>query len=168
MKLTFDNFETPLGDMTAACTETGAICLLDFTDCQDRWQGILQRRFGSYGYVSQNNPQGIRDRMTEYFTGSDPRTAFDGVQIDTDGTPFQRTVWQALQDIPYGETISYSELANRAASPKAVRAVGTANGRNPVAIIVPCHRVIARDGSLAGYAGGVTRKQKLLTLEGAL
>ncbi len=168
MNLTFDSFETPLGEMTAAGTEAGALCLLDFSDCRDRWQGILQRRFGSYEHVNQNNPQGIRDRMTEYFTGSDPRTAFDGVRIDIDGTPFQRTVWKALQGIPYGETISYSELANRAASPKAVRAVGSANGRNPVAIIIPCHRVIARDGSLAGYAGGVTRKRKLLALEGAL
>ena len=168
MNLTFDSFETPLGNMTASVTETGALCLLDFTDCRDRWQGILERRFGSFVSQDGKNPQGIRDRMADYFNGTPSRTAFNGVQIDTGGTPFQQTVWKALQEIPYGETISYSELASRASSPKAVRAVGSANGRNPIAIIVPCHRVIALNGSLAGYAGGVGRKEKLLALEGAL
>ncbi|MNQ62441.1 Methylated-DNA--protein-cysteine methyltransferase [compost metagenome] len=82
------------------------------------------------------------------------------------GTTFQQEVWQALQGIPYGQTTSYSELAERIGKPKSVRAVGTANGANPIAIVIPCHRVIGRDGSLTGYAGGLSRKAQLLKLEG--
>jgi methylated-DNA-[protein]-cysteine S-methyltransferase len=82
------------------------------------------------------------------------------------GTPFQQAVWQALQDIPYGRTISYGKLAERIGRPRSIRAVGTANGANPISIIIPCHRVIGRDGSLTGYAGGLPRKALLLKLEG--
>lgn len=81
------------------------------------------------------------------------------------GTPFQRTVWNALREIPYGETVSYADVARRVGRPSAVRAVGAANGRNPLAIVVPCHRVIGSDGSLTGYAGGLEMKRALLTLE---
>jgi len=165
MILYVDTFETPLGDMTAAATATGAICLLDFSDCRNRSDRLLRRRFGPFDTVSRENPQDIRDRLARYFKGEHPRTAFAGLNLDSGGTPFQKTVWTALRDIPYGETISYSELAIRAKSPRAVRAVGSANGRNPVAIVIPCHRVIAKNGTLAGYAGGVARKQKLLALE---
>jgi methylated-DNA-[protein]-cysteine S-methyltransferase len=84
------------------------------------------------------------------------------------GSPFQRSVWRGLYEIPYGETISYGELANRLENPSAVRAVGTANGMNPISIIVPCHRVIGRDGSLTGYGGGLDIKLKLLQHEGIL
>ena len=101
---------------------------------------------------------------TEYFAGG--RTDFD-VPLELAGTDFQRRVWSALRDIPYGETISYGELARRVGNPGAVRAVGLANGRNPVAIIVPCHRVIGADGSLTGYGGGLDRKAWLLDHEAA-
>lgn len=84
------------------------------------------------------------------------------------GTPFQMQVWQALTTIPYGETWSYQDLANAIGNPKAVRAVGLANGKNPISVIVPCHRVIGKNGKLTGYAGGVERKKKLLSLEQAL
>ncbi len=103
-------------------------------------------------------------QLEEYFAGD--RTGFD-VPLELTGTEFQRRVWSALRDIPYGETISYGELARRVGSPAAVRAVGLANGRNPVAIIVPCHRVIGADGSLTGYGGGLDRKAWLLDLEAA-
>ena len=168
MKLYFDTFATPLGDMTVAAMESGAICLLDFCDGQERSEALLKRRFGSFDRMERENPQGIRDRMANYFTGDTARTAFEGLHLDIHGTPFQNTVWKVLGEIPYGETISYSELARRATSPKAVRAVGSANGQNPVSIVIPCHRVIAKNGTLAGYAGGMERKQKLLALEGSL
>lgn len=101
-------------------------------------------------------------QLDEYFAGE--RTVFD-VPVELHGTPFQRQVWRALCDIPYGRTISYGELARRIDNPSAVRAVGLANGRNPVSVIVPCHRVIGADGSLTGYGGGVERKRRLLDLE---
>jgi methylated-DNA-[protein]-cysteine S-methyltransferase len=106
----------------------------------------------------------VRTQLEEYFAGD--RTAFE-VELRLEGTEFQRQVWDALCSIPYGETISYGELARRVGNPKACRAVGLANGRNPVAIIVPCHRVIAADGTLGGYGGGLDRKSVLLDLEAA-
>ena len=93
--------------------------------------------------------------------------SFD-VPLALDGTPFQLRVWRALLEIPYGETTSYGELARRIESPRAVRAVGLANGRNPIAVIVPCHRVIGADGTLTGYGGGLERKRLLLELESRL
>jgi methylated-DNA-[protein]-cysteine S-methyltransferase len=105
---------------------------------------------------------GVRRQLSEYFDGE--RDEFD-VPLAMTGTPFQRRVWQALQRIPYGETTTYGELARRLGRPSASRAVGLANGRNPIAVIVPCHRVIGSDGSLTGYGGGVERKRLLLELE---
>jgi methylated-DNA-[protein]-cysteine S-methyltransferase len=102
-------------------------------------------------------------QLAAYFGGT--RKAFD-VRLDASGTPFQRRVWDAMRDIPYGETISYGELAQRIGNPRAVRAVGRASGANPIAVIVPCHRVIGANGSLTGYGGGLDRKAKLLALEG--
>lgn len=102
-------------------------------------------------------------QLDRYFEGRLQR--FD-LLLAPRGTPFQQEVWKALLEIPYGRTTSYSELAERIGNPKAVRAVGTANGANPISIIIPCHRVIGRDGSLTGYAGGLPRKALLLKLEG--
>jgi methylated-DNA-[protein]-cysteine S-methyltransferase len=104
----------------------------------------------------------VARQLDEYFAGT--RTAFD-VPMRLEGTEFQQLVWEQLCAIPYGRTISYGELARRVGNPKASRAVGSANGRNPVAVIVPCHRVIAGDGSLGGYGGGLERKTSLLELE---
>ena len=104
----------------------------------------------------------VRAQLGDYFAGR--RTSFD-LPLAMAGSPFQRRVWQALCDIPYGETISYGELARRVGVPSASRAVGVANGHNPVAVIVPCHRVIGADGSLTGYGGGLERKRLLLELE---
>lgn len=102
-------------------------------------------------------------QLEAYFAGE--LTDFD-LPLQLRGTPFQRRVWDALQEIPFGETISYGELARRVGNPKASRAVGLANGRNPIAIVVPCHRVIGADGSLTGYGGGIERKVWLLEHEG--
>jgi methylated-DNA-[protein]-cysteine S-methyltransferase len=104
----------------------------------------------------------VREQLTQYFAGE--RTTFD-VPLSPKGTTFQRVVWAFLRDIPYGQTISYGELARRINSPKACRAVGLANGRNPISIIVPCHRVIGSNGKLTGYGGGLPNKEILLALE---
>jgi methylated-DNA-[protein]-cysteine S-methyltransferase len=101
-------------------------------------------------------------QLEEYFAGD--RTTFD-IPLAAQGAPFEREVWHALEEIPYGETVSYGEIARRVGQPTAARAVGTANGRNPIAVIVPCHRVIGADGSLTGYGGGLERKRLLLELE---
>ena len=108
-------------------------------------------------------PEAIR-QLRDYFQGT--RREFD-LPLRLDGTAFQRRVWDALTDIPYGATLSYGELAQRIDNPNASRAVGLANGRNPISIVVPCHRVIGADGSLTGYGGGIERKRWLLDHEGA-
>jgi methylated-DNA-[protein]-cysteine S-methyltransferase len=104
----------------------------------------------------------VRMQLGEYFAGR--RRTFD-LPLAMSGSPFQVRVWRALEEIPYGETISYGELARRIGVPSAARAVGVANGHNPISLIVPCHRVIGADGSLTGYGGGVERKRLLLDLE---
>ncbi|ODU01124.1 MAG: cysteine methyltransferase [Planctomycetes bacterium SCN 63-9] len=106
--------------------------------------------------------QDVRRQLDEYFEGE--RAAFD-VPLSPTGTPFQRRVWEELSRIPYGSTISYAELARRVGNAGASRAVGSANGRNPISIIVPCHRVIASDGGLGGFGGGLERKEWLLSME---
>lgn len=106
-----------------------------------------------------------RRQLEEYFAGK--RTTFD-LPLAPTGTAFQQRVWKALREVPFGKTASYGDIARRIGNPKGVRAVGLANGRNPISIVVPCHRVIGSDGSLTGYGGGLDRKQWLLRHEGAL
>jgi methylated-DNA-[protein]-cysteine S-methyltransferase len=118
------------------------------------------------GWQAVDEPFGeVRSQLAEYFGGR--RRAFD-LPLAMTGSPFQRRVWSALRQIPYGETISYGELARRIDVPSAARAVGVANGHNPVSVIVPCHRVIGADGSLTGYGGGLERKRLLLELEAGI
>jgi methylated-DNA-[protein]-cysteine S-methyltransferase len=107
----------------------------------------------------------VREQLGQYFAGE--RIVFE-LPLKMAGDPFRRRVWSALQDIPFGETASYGEVARRIGEPSAARAVGVANARNPIAIIVPCHRVIGADGSLTGYGGGLQRKRFLLDLEGGV
>jgi methylated-DNA-[protein]-cysteine S-methyltransferase len=106
----------------------------------------------------------VRSELAEYFAGT--RQRFD-VAVAPEGTPFQKRVWRALAGIPFGGTLSYLALARSLDAPRSVRAVGAAVGRNPISVLIPCHRVIGSDGSLTGYAGGLDRKRKLLALEGA-
>jgi len=165
MKLIYDNFDTPMGEMTAVFMED-ALVHLDFSDCPQRVKRHLQGCFPGHEKTNKTNPQQIRGRMGKYFKGD--KDAFKDLKLNTGGTKFQQSVWHALQAIPYGKTLSYAELARDIRNPKAVRAVGSANGCNPISIIIPCHRVIGKDGSLTGYAGGINRKQALLELEGVL
>jgi methylated-DNA-[protein]-cysteine S-methyltransferase len=135
-------------------------------------EAILQINFAKNGkpakpegewQESQRGPvaQAVR-QLREYFAGA--RTEFD-LPLAPHGTEFQRSVWRRLQEIPYGETISYGELARRVGNPKASRAVGAANGQNPIPIVIPCHRVIGANGKLTGFGGGLPTKQALLALE---
>ena len=156
--------DSPIGPLLLAATDRGLRALYMrlhrhvSEDVDPRWVPVAR------GSATQ---RGILDRtcqqLDEYFAGR--RTAFD-VPLDVDGSPFQRAVWDGLRAIPFGQTVSYGELARRIGNAKAVRAVGLANGRNPVSIVVPCHRVIGADGSMTGYGGGIERKVFLLALEG--
>jgi AraC family transcriptional regulator of adaptative response/methylated-DNA-[protein]-cysteine methyltransferase len=140
--------------MIAGATAEG-VCLFEFPG-----RVSAEETAGGSPYLEQ-----LRREINEYFDGS--RTNFT-VPLDVQGTPFQMKVWGLLRQIPYGETWSYEELAYRLGNPAAIRAVGTANGRNHIAILIPCHRVINKNGQLGGYGGELWRKARLLELEGAM
>ncbi|HEX3693253.1 MAG TPA: methylated-DNA--[protein]-cysteine S-methyltransferase [Solirubrobacteraceae bacterium] len=149
--------DSPVGTLTLT-VQDGALTGLHMHE---------QRHFPALAPTSEHDAaaaQPFVEQLCSYFAGELER--FD-MPLRMLGTPFQRRVWQGLQEIPYGETISYGELARWVGSPGASRAVGSANGRNPIAIVVPCHRVIAADGGIGGYGGGLERKTWLLEHEGA-
>jgi methylated-DNA-[protein]-cysteine S-methyltransferase len=148
--------ESPIGELTLA-SDGEALTGLYMTDQRHRPE--LPAAGGDDAVLAA-----AREQLTEYFAGE--RRAFD-LPLRPAGTPFQRAVWDALRDIPYGETAGYGELARRLGRPGAARAVGRANGRNPIAVVVPCHRVIGAAGALTGYGGGLERKRYLLELERA-
>jgi methylated-DNA-[protein]-cysteine S-methyltransferase len=162
--LTLDRIATPVGEVLLATDAGGAVRALDFADYEARMLRLLKRHYGVVELVPGRAPETVRAAVEAYF-GGDAR-ALEGVRVTTGGTPFQRAVWAALRTIPAGETWSYGRLASAIGKPSAVRAVGLANGANPVGIIVPCHRVIGANGTLTGYAGGVERKRWLLAHEG--
>ncbi len=147
---------SPVGTLYLAATARG-LSELYFREPESTWLLTLKGDSPAVRHLVAAVHQ-----LEEYFAGR--RTEFD-VPLDVQGTDFQRRVWDELSKIPYGATCSYREVARRIANDRAVRAVGTANGRNPVSIIVPCHRVIAADGTLGGYGGGLPAKSTLLTLE---
>jgi methylated-DNA-[protein]-cysteine S-methyltransferase len=157
---------TPLGPMLALATERG-LCALEF-DAESR-HARLARRLARFlpGQAIDDRPspaiEGARVWLRRYFSGES--ADLDGILLDQHGAPFERRVWSALVEIPPGATESYGGLARKVGSPGAARAVGLANGANPIAIIVPCHRVIGADGSLTGYGGGLERKRWLLNHE---
>lgn len=157
-------FPTPLGQMLAAAGERG-LCLLEFAGSR-RIEGELrdvQRLLGSASKIGENEHTRLAAaQVGAYFRGE--RQVFD-VPLHAPGSPFQRQVWAALQSIPYGETTHYQALAEQLGKPSAVRAVAAANGANRISILIPCHRVIGKDGSLTGYGGGLHRKQWLLDHE---
>ena len=155
-------FDSPLGPLTAA-ERGGRVCLLHFGPDGPEIDRMFERWYA--GEPRARQPLAALDAvLRRYFAGA--LDALDTVAVELNGTPFQKQVWQALRRIPTGTTISYAQLAHRIGNPSAIRAVGTANGANPVAVIVPCHRVIGSDGSLTGYGGGLERKQWLLAHEG--
>ncbi len=164
MKLFIDQVATPLGPIALA-SDGRALRALEFTDAA-HLESALRHRFPGASIERAEDPQGFTARVRAYFAGD--VHALQDLPADGDGTPFQRRVWRELRRIEPGETCSYGALAARLGLPRASRAVGLANGRNPVALVVPCHRVIGSDGKLTGYAAGVERKRWLLAHEGAL
>ena len=155
-------FETPVGSMQAASLH-GALLACRFPDGADLGAWLLSVEPGAaIERDSEANGMWI-EQIQAFLRGT--RTTLDGDRLDMRGTPFQVRVWEELRRIPYGETITYSELAKRVESPRAVRAVGQANGANPLPLFVPCHRVVASGGELGGFGGGRRLKRRLLDLE---
>jgi methylated-DNA-[protein]-cysteine S-methyltransferase len=160
-----DTIPTPIGEMTLIARD-GVLLLLEFSDAGERIDREMKKRFGDVDFLPKENPFGLSAKVTAYFSGD--FTIIDDIPTESDGTEFQTRVWAELRRIPRGVTISYGELAKRLGDKNLMRAVGLANGRNPISIVVPCHRVIGADGSLTGYGGGVARKEWLLKHEGAI
>lgn len=160
-----ETLETPIGTLVVITDERGDLRAIDWTDYEDRMRRLLIRHYGSdrmtLTRALQLSPSALA--IAAYFEGD--LSAIEPLSTATGGTPFQKRVWQALREIPAGQTISYGQLARRIGQPAAVRAVGLANGANPIGIVVPCHRVIGANGSLTGYGGGLDRKRWLLNHE---
>jgi O-6-methylguanine DNA methyltransferase len=164
--IAIDWMSSPVGPLVLGATDR-AVVLVEFAsvDQLDAQFARLHKHFGRRFVQQQNHPvlERLRTQLTEYFAAE--RRTFD-VPLAFDGSDFQVCVWSALREIPYGETRSYGAIARRLGDPKATRAVGLANGQNPLAIVIPCHRVVNSNGDLGGYGGGRWRKQFLLDLEG--
>lgn len=164
-RLVLDQIATPVGPLLVVTDERDVLRSLAFGDDDAGMRRILRRHYGAATTPDRGAaPTPIRDALDGYFGGD--IAALNGLAWATGGTRFQRAVWAALAEIPAGTTVSYGALAARIGSPKAVRAVGLANGANPIAIVLPCHRVIGSNGSLIGYGGGLDRKRWLLAHEG--
>lgn len=161
-----DRIDTPVGQVLLVVDAEGGVVALDFEDYEARMMRLLARHHGAATLKPGRAPEAVRAAVSAYFAGD--LAALDAVALRTRGTDFQREVWGALRTIPAGETWTYGRLAAAIGRPKAVRAAGLANGQNPVAIIVPCHRVIGANGTLTGYAGGLERKRWLLAHEARL
>jgi methylated-DNA-[protein]-cysteine S-methyltransferase len=166
LEFLIDRVATPIGELIVVADAEGNLRTVDWTDHEKRMKQLLDRQYGKgrYALKPARNPGGLSTAMRRYFSGD--LGVIETLPVKTEGTAFQRSVWRALSRIKCGTTISYAELARRIGKPKAVRAVGLANGQNPISIVVPCHRVIGSDGSLTGYGGGLNRKKWLLQHEG--
>lgn len=163
-----DRLATPLGEMLVVTDERERLRAADFWECEARMNRLLRLHYGD-GCVTLRSgraPAELRARIEDYFGGG--LTAIDDIEVLTGGTDFQREVWVALRLIRPSEVRTYRELAAALERPRAVRAVGLANGANPISVVVPCHRVIGSNKSLTGYGGGLERKRWLLQHEGAL
>ena len=157
--LLIDHLETPIGRLAIVADEDGRLHAAGFTEGHERMERLLR----AFTRTPSANPGGLTDALRAYFAGD--LGAIDDLPVACIGTEFQRAVWRALREIPCGETRSYAELARGIGNPAAVRAVGLANGANPINVVVPCHRLIGSNGSLTGYGGGLERKRWLLAHE---
>ena len=164
-RLSITEIETPAGAIVFA-RRGERLVALSFKDHWPRLKDELEKRFGALDLAPDANGGQAGRALRRYLDGD--LGVLDALEIDTDGTPFQEKVWSRLRKIPAGATLSYAQLARAVGKPSAVRAVAGANARNPVSVVVPCHRVIASDGKLAGYGGGIPRKRWLLAHEGAI
>ncbi|MCG8349933.1 MAG: methylated-DNA--[protein]-cysteine S-methyltransferase [Chloroflexales bacterium] len=162
-RLLIDRIVSPLGEIILV-VDDGQLCALDYADYEPRMQKLLRQRYAGVELAPASDPGGYSTRVGAYLTGD--FTSLDAIPVKTGGTPFQQHVWQALRTIPPGAVCTYGQLAAQLGRPSAARAVGLANSLNPVAIVLPCHRVVGANGSLTGYAGGLARKHWLLAHEG--
>ncbi len=166
MKLLIDHVRSPIGTLLIV-SDGKALCALEYRGFDQRLMRLLRGRFGDdVAFTETDDPQGFSANIRAYLDGD--LAVIDEMPVSTGGTAFQQRVWSALRQIPTGTTATYGKLAVKLGKPSASRAVGLANSLNPVAIVVPCHRVIGANGKLTGYAGGLDRKRWLLGHEGAL
>jgi methylated-DNA-[protein]-cysteine S-methyltransferase len=162
-----DRLETPIGIALLVTDADGALRALDWEEYEPRMRELLRLQYGAAVHLRDARaPAEVRAALSGYFNGDLDRLR--AIEWRVGGTPFQRKVWAALPTIPAGVTMSYGALAAQLDVPKAVRAVGHANGSNPISVVLPCHRLIGADGSLTGYGGGLRRKQWLLEHEGVV
>ncbi len=165
-RLVLDRMRTPIGEALLAFDDEGWLRALDWEEYEPRILRVLRHYYGAgVGLEAGRGSVSVIHALEAYFAGD--LTGIERIACRFDGTPFQQAVWTALRTIPAGRTLSYSALAARVGAPRAVRAVGLANGSNPISIVIPCHRVIGMDGTLTGYGGGLDRKRWLLMHEGA-
>lgn len=163
MHFWLDRYASPVSPLLIVTDDAGALRALEFDDHDERMQRLLRTHYGEYVLENRAAPASIVRALDAYFAGE--LAALDEVAVATGGTEFQRDVWKALRNIAPGTTASYGKLAENIGRPGASRAVGAANGANPIAIVVPCHRVIGANGTLTGYGGGLPRKRWLLEHE---
>lgn len=163
---TLSHLASPLGPLLAITAADGTVHALDFADCEARLHLLFARHHPGASLADGQPPPALATALAAYFAGE--LTALDPLPVARFGSPFQQAAWAALRAIPPGQTHSYGQQAAAMGKAAAARAVGLANGANPIAIIVPCHRVIGSNGALTGYAGGVKRKAWLLAHEGAI
>jgi methylated-DNA-[protein]-cysteine S-methyltransferase len=164
-RLSLDRLATPIGEALIVSDEAGHLRALDWADREAAMARRMRLLYGALAPVAGAAPTDLRELLQRYFAGE--TGCLGAVPWRTAGTPFQRAVWAALTTIAPGTTLSYGALAAKLGCPRAVRAVGLANGANPISVVVPCHRVIGTDGTLTGYGGGLDRKRWLLKHEGA-
>lgn len=159
-----DRLTTPIGIALLVTDADGVLRALDWEDYEHRMLGLLRLHYGAVALINRPAPADMRMALSGYFEGELGRLS--SIAWRTGGTPFQQKAWTALAQIPAGTTLSYGALAARIGMPKAIRAVGHANGSNPISVVLPCHRLIGADGSLVKYGGGIERKRWLLRHEG--
>jgi methylated-DNA-[protein]-cysteine S-methyltransferase len=156
--------DSPCGPLLLVVNDDGAVVRIEFGNGRESQKTVLKMRAAGIDVVEDaGRTAGLRRQLEEYFAGE--RQEFD-LQLAPEGTPFELSVWGELKRIPFGETRSYGEIAQAIGRPGSARAVGRANGANPIPIVVPCHRVIGANGSLTGFGGGLEAKSRLLELEG--
>ena len=161
-----DRLPTPIGTALLVTDAGGVLRALDWEDYEPRMKALLRLHYGAVDLKNARAPRALRAALTGYFNGDLDRLA--AIEWRVAGTPFQQKVWTALPKIPAGTTMSYGALAARLDAPKAMRAVGHANGSNPISVVVPCHRLIGANGALVKYGGGLERKRWLLEHEGVM